>query len=119
MRAMFWRLVASLGIALPAFGRSGDGCHIEGGADLSRPLGFTGFGRLGCQRIERNPRFGTPDCVGYGVGVQREVVLGLTRAVGWYGTSISRRECAPVTDRAEIGQKICDDRVLVTLSRVF
>lgn len=101
------------------FGRSGNAYYLEGGADVSLPLGFTAFGRLGYQWIENNTRFGTPDYLWYGVGVQREVVLGFTLAVGWYGTNISQRECAPVADRADSGQKICDGRVLVTLSRTF
>ncbi|MDX2202535.1 MAG: TorF family putative porin [Hyphomicrobiaceae bacterium] len=101
------------------FGRSGNGYYVEGGADLSLPLGFTAFGRVGYQWIQNNPRFGTPDYLWYGVGVQREVILGMTLAVGWYGTNISQRECAPVAERADAGQKICDSRVLVTLSRVF
>jgi uncharacterized protein (TIGR02001 family) len=113
------KLSAAFNFSPNFFGRSGNGYYLEGGADLSLPLGFIGFGRLGYQWIENNARFGTPNYLWYGVGVQREVVLGLSLAVGWYGTNISQRECAPVADRADGGQKICDNRLLVTLSRTF
>lgn len=101
------------------FGRSGTAWHLEGGADLSLPFGFTAFGRLGYQWIQNNPRFGTPDYLWYAIGVQREIVLGATLALGWYGTNISQGDCVPVAGRADEGQKICDGRVLVTLSRAF
>ncbi len=101
------------------FGRSGDGYYVEGGADVALPYGFTGIGRLGHQWIERNALFGTPDYLWYGVGVQREVLLGFTAAVGVYGTDINKRDCAPVPDRASNGQRICETRVLFTLSRAF
>jgi hypothetical protein len=39
--------------------------------------------------------------------------------VGWYGTNISKRECAPLLERADAGQRICDGRVVFTLSRAF
>ena len=101
------------------FGRSGNGFYLEGGADVTLPFEFAAFGRLGYQWIERNPRFGTPDYLWYAVGLQREVFLGITAAVGWYATNISKRDCAPVADRADFGQRICEGRVLFTLSRAF
>jgi uncharacterized protein (TIGR02001 family) len=101
------------------FGRSGNGFYLEGGADVTLPFEVTAFGRLGHQWIERNPRFGTPDYLWYGVGIQREVLLGFTAAVGWYGTNIGKRDCAPVADRADGGQRICEGRVLFTVSRTF
>ncbi|MBL6456064.1 hypothetical protein JMJ55_12075 [Belnapia sp. T6] len=101
------------------FGRSGDGFYIEGGADVTLPYGFTASGRLGHQWIQRNAFFGTPDYLWYSIGVSREIYAGVTAAVGWYGTDISKRECAPVAGRADGGQRICDGRVLFTLSRVF
>jgi uncharacterized protein (TIGR02001 family) len=113
------KLSAAFNYSPNFFGRSGNAYYLEGGADLSLPLGFTGFGRLGYQWIENNTRFGTPDYLWYGIGVQREVVLGLTLSVGWYGTNISQQKCVPAAERAESGQKICDNRVLVTLSRTF
>ena len=94
------------------FGRSGDGFYLEGGADVTLPYEFTAFGRLGYQWIERNTAFGTPDYLWYGIGVQREVFAGVTAAVGWYGTDIAKRDCVG-------GQRICEGRVLFTLSRAF
>jgi len=101
------------------FGRSGDGYYVEGGADVTLPLEFTAFGRIGYQWIQTNARFGTPDYLWYAVGFQREVYAGVTAALGWYGTNISKGECMPVQDRATGGQRACDGRVMFTLSRVF
>ena len=101
------------------FGRSGKGYSMEGGADVTLPYEFTLLGRLGYQWIERNPRFGTPDYLWYGVAIQREIYWGVTAAVGWYGTNISKSECAPVPVRADNGQRICEGRVLFTLSKTF
>lgn len=101
------------------FGRSGTGIYLEGGVDVDLPLDFTFFGRVGYQWIQNNPRFGTPDYLWYGVGVSREIPLGFTVAVGWYATNIDKSQCAPVVDRATGGQRICEGRVLFTLSRAF
>jgi uncharacterized protein (TIGR02001 family) len=101
------------------FGRSGNGYYLEGGVDVTLPWEFTAFGRVGYQWIERTARFGTPDYLWYGVGIQREVLLGFTAAVGWYGTNISKRECVPVAERADGGQRICEGRVLFTMSKTF
>ena len=43
----------------------------------------------------------------------------LNASVGFYGTNIRKRECAPVAERAERGQRICDERVLFTVSYAF
>jgi uncharacterized protein (TIGR02001 family) len=101
------------------FGRSGDGFYVEGGVDVTLPLGFTAIGRIAHQWIERNPFFGTPDYLWYAVGIQREIFAGITLAVGLYGTDISKRDCAPVVDRANGGQRICGQRALFTVSRAF
>jgi uncharacterized protein (TIGR02001 family) len=101
------------------FGRSGDGFYLEGGADVTLPFEVTASARLGYQWIERNAFFGTPDYLWYSIGVSREILGGVTAAVGWYGTNISKSECAPLLDRADAGQRICDDRVVFTLSRAF
>jgi len=101
------------------FGRSGNGYYVEGGIDVDLPFDVTAFGRLGHQWIERNPRFGTPDYLWYGFGIQREILLGFNASVGWYGTNISKRDCAPLADRADGGQRICEGRVLFTVSRTF
>lgn len=101
------------------FGRSGNAYYLEGGADVSLPLSFTAFGRLGYQWIENNPRFGAPDYLWYGIGLQREIVFGVVGALGFYGTNISKADCAPIAGRADDGQKICDRRVTFTVSRAF
>lgn len=105
------------------FGKSGDGYYLEGGVDVTLPYEFTAFGRIGYQWIQRNfgsRAFGTPDYLYYAIGIQREIYAGVTAAVGWYGTDISKSECVPVTsDRATGGQRICEGRVLFTLSKTF
>ena len=101
------------------FGRSGNGYYVEGGVDVTAPLGFTVLGRLGYQWIEREVFFGTPDYLWYGVALQREIFAGINVAVGLYGTDISKRDCAPVVDRASGGQRICGQRALVTFSKAF
>ena len=101
------------------FGRSGDGYYVEGGADVTLPFGFTAIGRLGHQWIERNPFFGTPDYLWYAAALQREIFAGINVAVGFYGTDIRKRDCAPVVERAERGQRICGERVLFTVSYAF
>ena len=94
------------------FGQSGTSLYLEGGSDVTLPLGFTASGRFGYQWIEHEPRFGTPDYATWSASISREVVAGATLAVGYYGTDISQGRCAG-------RQKICDDRVMVTLSRKF
>ena len=101
------------------FGRSGDGFYVEGGVDVSLPLGVTAAGRLGYQWIERNPLFGTPDYLNFSFGVSREIYGGVIASIGVAGTDISKSQCAPVAGGADNGQRICDTRALFTLSRVF
>ena len=101
------------------FGRSGDGFYVEAGADVTLPYGFTGLGRLGHQWIERNAFFGTPDYLWYAVALQREIYAGINVAVGFYGTDIRKRDCVPVVERADRGQRICGERVLLTISKAF
>lgn len=109
------KLLGSVAYSPNFFGRSGTGWYIEGGVDLTLPYEFTAFGRVGYQWIQNNPRFGTPDYLWYGVGIQRPVWGPFTAAVGWYGTNISKSQCAP-SARATVGQGICDGRVLFTLT---
>jgi hypothetical protein len=92
---------------------------VEGGADVTLPYGFTALGRLGHQWIERNAFFGTPDYLWYAVALQREIYAGVNLAVGFYGTDIRKRDCAPVVERADRGQRICGERVLLTISYAF
>jgi uncharacterized protein (TIGR02001 family) len=114
------KLLAAFNYSPNFFGRSGEGVYLEGGADVTLPFfGLTTSGRLGYQWIERNAFFGTPDYLWYSIGVSREIVGGVTASVAWYGTSISKNECAPLAGRATGGQRICDGRFLVTLSRTF
>jgi uncharacterized protein (TIGR02001 family) len=113
------KLLAAFNYSPNYFGRSGNGYYIEGGADVTLPYALTASARVGYQWIERNPAFGTPDYLWYAVGVSREIYAGVTAAVGWYGTTIDKKDCAPVMDRATGGQRACDGRVLFTLSRIF
>ena len=50
---------------------------------------------------------------GTGAGTQ------VTGTLAWYGTNIDKKECVPVAGRADGGQRICEGRVLFTLSKVF
>lgn len=86
--------------------------YIEGGVDLKIPFDFVLGGRVGYQWIERNERFGTPDYANWSVTLAREVALGVTATIGYYDTNLRRSECVG-------GQKICDARVMFTLSRTF
>jgi uncharacterized protein (TIGR02001 family) len=113
------KLSAAFAYSPNFFGRSGDGFYLEGGVDVTLPWELTAFARLGHQWIHRNPRFGTPDYLWYAVGLQREIYAGVTASVAWYGTDISKRDCVPVPGRADGGQRICDGRVLFTLTRAF
>jgi uncharacterized protein (TIGR02001 family) len=91
---------------------SGNATYVEGGADISLPFGLTLAGRLGYQWIDRNDRFGAPNFLNFSVALSRELFAGVTLAVGYYGTDIGQASCGG-------GQKICDDRFMATLSRVF
>ena len=99
--------------------RPGAGNYVEGGVDVTLPFEVTGSGRVGYQWIQNNPRFGTPDYLWYSVGVSREIYAGFTGTLAWYGTNIDKKECVPVAGRADGGQRICEGRVLFTLSKIF
>ncbi|HYZ30722.1 MAG TPA: TorF family putative porin [Crenalkalicoccus sp.] len=114
-----FKLLLSFNYSPNYFGRSGNGYYVEGGTDITLPYDFTGSLRLGYQWIERNPRFGTPDYLWYGISVSHEVYWGFIASVGWYDTNINKRDCAPVAVRADQGQRICDGRVVFSLSRTF
>jgi uncharacterized protein (TIGR02001 family) len=105
-------LLGSAFVSPNYFGQSGTGVYLEGGADVALPLGFTASGRFGYQWIEHEPRFGTPDYATWSASLSREVAAGVTLAVGYYGTDIPQSRCGG-------GQKICDDRIMVTLSHKF
>lgn len=105
-------LVGSTYVSTNFFGQSGTGLYLEGGADVALPLGVTASGRFGYQWIEHEPRFGTPDYATWSASLSRETFAGVTLALGYYGTDIPQGRCSG-------GQKVCDDRVLFTLSRKF
>ncbi|MBX6769232.1 MAG: hypothetical protein IRY90_19130 [Actinomadura rubrobrunea] len=113
------KILAAYNYSPNFFGRSGTGHYVEGGVDVTLPYAFTASGRLGYQWIQNNPRFGTPDYLWYSVGLSHEIYWGVTATLSWYGTNIGKRDCAPVADRATGGQRICEGRVLFTLSKVF
>jgi uncharacterized protein (TIGR02001 family) len=113
------KLLAAYNYSPNFFGRSGAGNYVEGGVDVTLPFEVTGSGRVGYQWIQNNPRFGTPDYLWYSVGVSREIYAGFTGTLAWYGTNIDKKECVPVAGRADGGQRICEGRVLFTLSKIF
>jgi uncharacterized protein (TIGR02001 family) len=105
-------LATAVNVSPNYFGQSGTGVYLEGGADVKLPLDLTASGRLGYQWIEREPRFGTPDYLWYSLALAHDLPGAVTLALGYYGTNIVQRDCGG-------GQKICDNRVLVSLSRKF
>lgn len=113
------KILAAYNYSPNFFGRSGTGHYVEGGVDVTLPFELTASGRLGYQWIQKNPFFGTPDYLWYSIGISREIYWGVTATVAWYDTNISKNECAPVADRATGGQRICEGRVLFTLSKIF
>ena len=69
------------------------------------------LGRLGYQWIENNARFGAPDYLAYSIFVTVPIAYGFSAAVGFYGTDISQSQCG--------GLKVCDNRVLASISFTF
>lgn len=116
------KLLGTVAVSPNAFGRSGRGVYVEGGADIPLPFDFTANLRIGYWNIERAPRFfGTNainDYVWYGAGVTRELFEGITLAAGVYGTTIDKRNCIP-TSASPRGQGICGVTGLVSISRAF
>ncbi len=92
--------------------QAGNGFYLEGGVDVTLPFEFTASARLAYQWIDRNPRWGTPDYLWYSIGVSRPIPGGFTLALGWYDTNLSRSDCFG-------GQKVCDGRVVFSVSRQF
>ena len=92
--------------------QSGNSLYIEGGLDIQLPFEFVAQGRIGYITMHNNVRYGTPDYMWYSVGVTRPLPLGFNATVAWYGTNISQSDCVG-------GQKICDGRVLFSLTRAF
>ncbi len=94
------------------FASSGDGWWLEGGIDVKLPIhDIVISGRLGYQWIENNARFGAPDYLAYSIFVTVPIAYGFSAAVGFYGTDISQSQCG--------GLKVCDNRVLASISFTF
>lgn len=92
--------------------QSGNSLYVEGGADITLPFEFIAQGRIGAIAIQRNQHFGTPDYMWWSAGLTRPLPLGFNATLAWYDTSISRADCVG-------GQKICEGRVMFSLSRAF
>ncbi|WP_235035137.1 TorF family putative porin [Roseomonas sp. 18066] len=104
--------LASVNLSPDFFARSGLAVALEGGADIALPGEVTLSGRLGHQWIEREARFGAPDYLWYSIGLSRELAQGVSLAASYAGTDIGRADCGG-------GQKICDNRFMLSLSRRF
>ena len=94
------------------FGRSGTGYYLEGGFDWKTGVfDLTLGGRVAYQWIQRNPVFGTPDYLWWGLTVSREFPVAgigtLVLTAGYFQTNISRRDCVPT---AIGGQNLCEAR---------
>jgi len=95
------------------FFESGTGVRMEGGVAWTTPLwDIVLSGLVGYQWIERNNRIGLPDYFYYGASVSKALGAGFVVAAGVYGTDISQSDCAA-------GRKICDARVLASLTWRF
>jgi uncharacterized protein (TIGR02001 family) len=106
------KLVGTAAYSPNFYFESGDSLYLEGGGDIALPAGFTLGGRFGFQWIERNGRYGAKDYANWQIVASREVFAGITLAVGYYDTSLSKGECLG-------GTKLCDGRAMVTLSKIF
>lgn len=103
------------------FGSSGTGIYLEAGADWHTGLlDLTAGARVGHQWVERNPRFGAPDYTWWALTLGRDFSIAgigtVTASIGYYQTSISRQDCAPINGR---GQDICGARALAAISFKF
>jgi uncharacterized protein (TIGR02001 family) len=90
---------------------SGSAIYVEGGFDMKLDFDITVSARLGYQSVDKNNRFGLRDYTNFGFFASRELLAGITLTVGYYGTDLDQSDCA--------GAKICDNRAMVSLSRVF
>jgi uncharacterized protein (TIGR02001 family) len=102
-------------------GESGLGVYLEGGVDVTLDYGFTIGGRYGYQWVERNfavagrneGAFGADDYANVSLFVSREIVGGVIGTLSGVFTSLDeRQDCFG-------GSKVCDNRVIFTLSRTF
>jgi len=103
-------------------GESGSAVYLEGGFDMALDFGITFSFRGGYQMVERNilpaagstsGYFGTEDYGTLTFGVSREVFAGFIGSfTAVYNTLGSQADCFG-------GQKVCDTRVILGLSRPF
>jgi uncharacterized protein (TIGR02001 family) len=106
-------------------GESGSAVYVEGGFDMTLDFGFTISPRVGYQTIERNivPARGSRDgyfgATDYGTAsftISREIVAGfIGSATAVYNTISGSRTAGDCFG----GQKVCDSRVFVAVSRPF
>jgi uncharacterized protein (TIGR02001 family) len=90
---------------------SGTGVYIEGGVEFTLPYDLTLAGRAGYQWIQNNPRWGSPDFANWNVTLSYKLADFVLTA-GYFDTNLNRGECFG-------GQKICEARGMVYLSRTF
>ena len=114
-------LLGTVAVSPNFFASSGTGLYLEGGVDWRTGVGEVVLGaRLAHQFIERNARFGTPDYTWWGLTATRDFAVGragtVSATVGYYQTSIGRRDCAPLNGR---GQDICGARAFGSLAFKF
>jgi uncharacterized protein (TIGR02001 family) len=102
-------------------GESGAGYYVEGGFDMALDFGFTLAARAGYQFVERNfasangndGYFGASDYANASLTISREIFAGFTGALTGVVTSLDQdADCFG-------GSKVCDNRVILTFSRVF
>ncbi|MBP0494512.1 TorF family putative porin [Roseomonas indoligenes] len=90
---------------------SGDGFYVEGGVEIGLPYDLTLGSRAGYQWIQNNARWGSPDFANWNVTLSYKF-SDFVLTAGYYDTNLNKRECFG-------GQKICDARAMVFLSRTF
>ncbi|MBP0445510.1 TorF family putative porin [Roseomonas sp. SSH11] len=90
---------------------TGNGYYLEGGVEIGLPYDLTLGGRFGYQWIQNNPRWGSPDFANWNVTLSYKF-SDFVLTAGYFDTDLNRRECFA-------GQKICDARGMVYLSRTF
>lgn len=90
---------------------SGTGLYVEGGLELALPHDLTLAGRGGYQWIQNNARWGSPDFANWSVSLSYSI-SDFVLTAGYFDTSLNRGECFG-------GQKICETRSMLYLSRTF
>lgn len=90
---------------------SGTGFYVEGGLEITLPYDLTLASRVGYQWIQNNARWGSPDFANWNVTLSYKF-SDFVLTAGYFDTNLSRGECFA-------GQKICEARGMVYLSRTF